>query len=373
MEQKEQISASINDQIDQLEAVMRSHVPVDCPLTHTFTESLYTRRIFMPAGTLVVSKIHKTRHPYRILEGVALVKINDSDWERLEAKHEGTTEPGTRRILLIEEDCVWETDHALDKAGETLEEIEERIIEKRENVYIGNEKSLIFLKRMPELEVPGRYQKKGLYLCHCGKTFVSLISAVKSGHSKSCGCTRINILKATTVDYNKGDKLGSCIYVEDVESDAHVGRKAKFICYCGNEFVSRISPIKRGKTKSCGCLTEEKQRQHHPKKPIPHLSDEEINRFWSFVDIVPDNNVCWNWTGKSERYGEFNVNDEKYKANRVSYFITTGVDPEELSVMHSCDNPKCCNPNHLSLGTHDDNMKDAARKGRFKNRKKKSV
>lgn len=373
MKEKEQISTSINDQIDQLEAVMRSHVPVDCPLTHTFTESLYTRRIFMPAGTLVVSKIHKTRHPYRILEGVALVKINDSDWERLEAKHEGTTEPGTRRVLLIEEDCVWETDHALDKAGETLEEIEERIIEKRENVYIGNEKSLIFLKRMPELEVPGRYQKKGLYLCYCGKTFITLISAVKSGHAKSCGCTRINILKASTVQYNKGDKMGDCIYVEEIESDAHVGRKAKFICSCGKEFISRVSSIKNGRTISCGCLREERQKMVHPKKDMPVMTIEDIDRFWSFVDTLEDKCECWNWKGAGPDYGEFSVNSEMFKSNRLAYFITTGTDPMELSVMHSCDNPKCCNPNHLSLGTHDDNMKDAARKGRFKNRKKKTV
>lgn len=51
-------------------------------------------------------------------------------------------------------------------------------------------------------------------------------------------------------------------------------------------------------------------------------------------------------------------------AHRVAYEVFNGVSPGEMDVLHSCDNPRCVNPMHLSLGTHDTNMKDMARKGR---------
>lgn len=53
------------------------------------------------------------------------------------------------------------------------------------------------------------------------------------------------------------------------------------------------------------------------------------------------------------------------KANRQAYRIAFG-DPGELHVLHHCDNPSCCNPSHLFLGTHQDNMKDMVAKQRKK-------
>ena len=54
-----------DEKIDELEAVMLENFPIiDCPLVHRFTEGLYVREIFMPAGSLITSKIHKTQHQY---------------------------------------------------------------------------------------------------------------------------------------------------------------------------------------------------------------------------------------------------------------------------------------------------------------------
>ena len=108
---------------------------VELPVIHRFTPSLYAREIFMPAGTLLTSRIHQTEHPYVVISGVAKVYIPGVGIERLEAGHVGITQPGTRRLLLIEEDCRWITFHPLvegESSEADLGAIEARIIERRE-------------------------------------------------------------------------------------------------------------------------------------------------------------------------------------------------------------------------------------------------
>lgn len=99
------------------------------------------------------------------------------------------------------------------------------------------------------------------------------------------------------------------------------------------------------------------------------VNDKE--RFWAKVDIQQGNR-CWEWKERvSEKgYGLFTVEGErdpdgtrnKYelRAHRVAKTLSMGEDiPPGLIVMHkACDNPPCCNPDHLEIGTHDDNMLD---------------
>jgi hypothetical protein len=127
------------EKIDELEVVMANNFPiVNCPLTHRFTDGLYVREIFMPAGTLITSKIHKTQHQYFILKGAVSVWIDEGEEVYLEAPYIGITEPGTRRVLYIWEDCIWATSHP-NPDNETVEEIEERIIEKHDNPLLSTE------------------------------------------------------------------------------------------------------------------------------------------------------------------------------------------------------------------------------------------
>jgi hypothetical protein len=89
-------------------------------------------------------------------------------------------------------------------------------------------------------------------------------------------------------------------------------------------------------------------------------------RFWSKVDCG-DPGECWEWTGSKTRagYGRFWVGRKGTFATRISFELSTGTQiPEELFVLHRCDNPSCVNPSHLFLGTASDNQQDSVSKGR---------
>jgi len=96
-------------------AALGDEVKVDLPLKHTFTPGLYLRQIFMPAGSIVVSRRHLTEHPFIVLEGVADVFDEKGGYvQRIEAPFVGVTKAGTRRVLNILEDSTWLTAHVTD-------------------------------------------------------------------------------------------------------------------------------------------------------------------------------------------------------------------------------------------------------------------
>ena len=141
-----------DEQIDELEATMLENFePVDCPVEHIFTPGLYSRQIFMKAGTFITSKIHKTRHPYIVSQGLVSVWIDEGQEIVIQAPHTGITEPGTRRVLYIWEDTIWTTFHA-NPDDEDLEQIEERIIEKHENPLLTEQMKNKMLSVKNELE-----------------------------------------------------------------------------------------------------------------------------------------------------------------------------------------------------------------------------
>ncbi len=87
-------------------------------------------------------------------------------------------------------------------------------------------------------------------------------------------------------------------------------------------------------------------------------------RFWDKVDIqgVED---CWVWTaGTRNGYGQIGVLGKIPYAHRVGWELVYGPIPNGFCVLHSCDNPPCCNPEHWFLGTHQDNMNDKELKNR---------
>lgn len=108
--------------------------------------------------------------------------------------------------------------------------------------------------------------------------------------------------------------------------------------------------------------------------PIPHISQQNIDRFWLRVDKTPGQGPrgeCWTWTPRCKEYGVFIVIDklsegrsQKLRAHRISYFLEHREDPGNLLVCHSCDFRICVRGSHLFKGTHAQNTADMYSKGR---------
>lgn len=100
----------------------------------------------------------------------------------------------------------------------------------------------------------------------------------------------------------------------------------------------------------------------------PHVAKRPY-LFWRKVD-QRSTQECWKWKGTISQYGYGTAIRQaakvraKFQAHRLAYFLHYGVDPKDLNVLHRCDNPPCCNPNHLFLGTILDNARDMWEKGR---------
>lgn len=90
------------------------------------------------------------------------------------------------------------------------------------------------------------------------------------------------------------------------------------------------------------------------------------------ADLVWMPNGCLEWTGTINKsgYGLISIHGKPVRAHRFAWELVNGPIPPGLFACHKCDNPPCCNVEHLFLGTHDDNMVDMAVKNRSYNGKK---
>ena len=112
------------------------------------------------------------------------------------------------------------------------------------------------------------------------------------------------------------------------------------------------------------CRTCQREREG-VKKPMARTLAES---FFGWITPGLPTDVCWEWPGKRDRsgYGCLRAQMQHLRAHRVSYILYHGPIPDGLWVLHHCDNPPCCNPAHLWLGTNAENTADKMRKGRHR-------
>ena len=96
------------------------------------------------------------------------------------------------------------------------------------------------------------------------------------------------------------------------------------------------------------------------------ITDSLLKRFWEkVVRRGPDE--CWGWVGtRNNNYGRIMHQGMNVYAHRLSWIIHNGPIPNDVCVLHRCDNPPCANPSHLFLGTYQDNVNDMMQKGRHR-------
>lgn len=102
----------------------------------------------------------------------------------------------------------------------------------------------------------------------------------------------------------------------------------------------------------------------------PFSSSERDAAFWRKVDKTGGPDACWPWQGAvtTHGYGCFKFTPGRggrvLGAHKIAYMLTKGEVPAGLQIRHACDNPVCCNPAHLSIGTRKDNAQDCVKRGR---------
>lgn len=110
-------------------------------------------------------------------------------------------------------------------------------------------------------------------------------------------------------------------------------------------------------------------------KPYPtrdELGEQFAAKFWSWIDKngpVASNMTtpCWLWTraADSNGYGVIGFNRRTLLSHRIAYVLQHGSIPKEL-LLHDCDTPLCCNPDHLHLGDHAQNMAEGVERRAFR-------
>ena len=100
-------------------------------------------------------------------------------------------------------------------------------------------------------------------------------------------------------------------------------------------------------------------------RPWGKTPEQRVAYFWTKVSVHGPED-CWEWQGGrlSQGYGRYWVGTRDVLAHVFAWEVTKGPVPDGLCVLHRCDNPPCCNPAHLFIGTRADNNADKIAKGR---------
>jgi hypothetical protein len=147
-----------------------------------------------------------------------------------------------------------------------------------------------------------------------------------------------------------GKRFGQLVVLDRIGTDKNHRHTWLCRCDCGEEIVGNRQALMGGDLKTCNNINN----KYHIEK---RLNDKTI-KF---------DNGCWNWIGSKNGpngYGLMCINGNNQVVHRIRYELVFGKIPSNLYVLHTCDNRLCNNPNHLLLGTYQDNVIDMYNKKR---------
>jgi quercetin dioxygenase-like cupin family protein len=120
--------APSREKIQQLQGALAQLPQIETGLEHYFADGMYGRRCFIPAGSVVVGKIHRHEHFVLLIKGSARINT-DRGMETISAPHVWVSPPGAKRALVTLEDCEFFTTHLNHDNARDLERIEADVIE----------------------------------------------------------------------------------------------------------------------------------------------------------------------------------------------------------------------------------------------------
>lgn len=123
------------EQIDRLQAEMAKMPQAELETEHFFSPGMYLRRVYRPAGTLIVGKVHKQPHFFLCAKG-EIIAWTETGMRRLQAGDVVESKPGTKRVTLAVTDSIGVTVHLTDKTD--LDEIEQELIEPDETALFDS-------------------------------------------------------------------------------------------------------------------------------------------------------------------------------------------------------------------------------------------
>lgn len=135
----------INSFMDNAEVFISSLPSVEIRIKHVFAPGVYIRKMYLPANSILTSKIHRTKHIFVVSKGRILVYDGIHEAVILKSSYDGITMPGTRRMGIALEDTIWMNIHPtkikpVDDSDEAVEDavnkIESRIIEPYKNIKL---------------------------------------------------------------------------------------------------------------------------------------------------------------------------------------------------------------------------------------------